>query len=811
MDVKEIFKKKEKSPKNSKKPELPKLLKKAKKPENVEQAENPGAAEQLETEISSENANKPEKKKKSLDIKKVKLPINTDKLKNIKLPKMPDDLFSREEKVKSEFMLFSIRNKIVVCFLVPIVFMIIIGVTAYQKAADGMTDKFEDSTTETVKMATQYIDMSCDFIKSDGTNYAFDSDLSKYTLGLYEKDPISKSEVVKGTKEEILYTQTLNPFISDIYVVPKQGVNMIMTKMTVNVDGCYEAYRETVAEGKKGVKRWIDRHEYLDAYIVDYSTGDKNLTEEELATYAESEDNNYILAYQIETQSNSGCVIIDISKTAISEFLDSLDLGAGSIVGFITPNGREIISEKLAEGQESVLTEGEKVFFDESFYSELVATGDVETKIDEGAVLFGSKEVKYNGEDYLFFFSTSDLHGSTVCALVPLDIVVAQAEDIKSITTVLTIIACIAVLAIGIVIAAGIQKNMERIAGKFGVVAQGDLTVKISVKSRDEFNDLAKSANNMIGNTKKLVHKVTNATGQLEESANSVGEVSGVIDDYSKNITDAIAEINQGMSMQSVHAQECVTKTDLLSEEMHEVTLVVEQVGKLVTETETMIRQGIEIVQVLGDRAKETTDITEKVGESIESLRKETEIINTFVETITGISKQTNLLSLNASIEAARAGEAGRGFAVVAGEINRLAAVSAEAAGEIRNNVSHINAQTVNSVDSAKQARSMVELQSEAVVEVVDVFNEMNERMHQLVAGLEEITTSIGRADVERSHTVEAVKNISDIIEETAASAEKVNEVAAKLLHNVEKLNHTADVLGENMEELKTEISVFKI
>ena len=45
--------------------------------------------------------------------------------------------------------------------------MIIIGIAAYQKASDGMTEKFEASTMETVKMATQYIDMSCDFIKSD--------------------------------------------------------------------------------------------------------------------------------------------------------------------------------------------------------------------------------------------------------------------------------------------------------------------------------------------------------------------------------------------------------------------------------------------------------------------------------------------------------------------------------------------------------------------------------------------------------------------------------------------------------------------
>ena len=128
MDVKEIFKKKEKSPKEPK---------------------------------------KPEKKKRTLDLKNAKLPIKMDKFKNIKIPKLPDDLFSQEEKVKSKFMLFSIRNKIVVCFLVPIIFMIIIGVAAYQKASDGMKEKFEASTMETVKMATQYIDMSCDFIKTE--------------------------------------------------------------------------------------------------------------------------------------------------------------------------------------------------------------------------------------------------------------------------------------------------------------------------------------------------------------------------------------------------------------------------------------------------------------------------------------------------------------------------------------------------------------------------------------------------------------------------------------------------------------------
>lgn len=691
----------------------------------------------------------------------------------------------KQKKSGKSSKLLSIRNKIVVCFLVPIVFMVIIGVSAYQKSAEGLSEKFTDSTLQTMRMATENLNMSCDFIRSEGLKYAYDDDLRKYFLGMFEDNPVDKLNFLTSTKSNLLSVQTSNPFISHMHIIPKKGVNLLSTKLSSGVDGFLDEYKEDVAsgEGRRSIPQWIDSHPVLDEKVTET-------------------EKDYIMAFEMMSQSNNACVVIDIKPSTITDFMEEIDIGDGSIIGFVTPGGRELVVENVEEGKESVLPEEGNVFSGQEYYTAVM---------DEAVEDAGTAEVDFQGEKYLFIYSHSADIGFTTCALVPMRVVTSQATEIRNMTIGLVILACVIVVIVGIFITAGIENNMRRISRRFGDVAKGDLTVTVSAKGHDEFQDLAGSATNMITNTKKLVNQVSNATGELEVSAQNVGQASELIHEYSQDITRAIGEINEGMEEQSRHAQECVEKTDILSNEIQEVSHVVERVEKLVGETEGMINKGMEIVQVLGDRAGETTQMTVKVSESIESLRKESEIINSFVATITEITEQTNLLSLNASIEAARAGEAGRGFAVVAEEIRKLADDSAKAAGEIRNNVANITAQTQNSVESASQAKAMVELQTKAVEEVIAVFREMQERMGQLIEGLKDIVVSTEKADGERSAAVAAVKNISDIIEETAGSAETVNDVANKLLNHVEKLSTTASVLDENMEGLKNEISVFKI
>ena len=677
--------------------------------------------------------------------------------------------------------LFSIRAKIFLCFLVPILFLILVGVFSYKKAAAGMYDTFRDSNEQTINMANQYLDVSNSFIEAEALKYAFQSDLGKYMIGLYETDAVQRKTVINSVGSSIRASQAGNDFISNIHIVTEEDVQMLSTKAGGTVMGIYKDYKNEMlgySDNGKKIPEWVDYHNTLDDTLG-------------------LKQSDYIMAYQTTPQSGKGFIVIDVKASAIQQFLDSLDMGDGSIIGFVTQSGREIISEKLPDGQESTRADGETVFYGQDFFNNLE---DQQT----------TKEVSINGKSYLFFYSRMERTNAAVCALVPMEIVNGQADDIRNVTIAVVLIACVVAVLIGIIISTGIQKNMKRISGRLEEVAEGNLTTKVSVKGHDEFNNLAVVANHMINNNKKLVQKVSGATDTLESSAQEVRQASNVMKDYSVNIIQAIDEINDGITKQSEHAEECVRKTDTLSEEIQNVSSIAGQVEGLVSEAENMINHGMQMVQTLGERATKTTDVTIKVETSIEELKKESEIINEFVETITDISEQTNLLSLNASIEAARAGEAGRGFAVVAEEIRKLADHSAEAAGEIQNNVTHITDQTVNSVENAKQARDMVALQTEAVQEVVGVFDDMNQCMQKLFDALKEIVSSTEQADKEREDTLAAVKNISDIIAETAEGTKLVQSVAAKLQENVDTMNQTAQSLGDNINDLKSEISVFK-
>ena len=616
--------------------------------------------------------------------------------------------------------IFGLRNKIYLCFLVPIVFMIVVGMVSYRYAEDGLSQKYMESTQQTANMATDYMDVSCSRVKSAALQYAYDADLEKYFLGLPGQSAMDKTNFYTDTRVKLMASQTADSFINDIYVITMPGNNCLTTRTLDKKDGFYKdllAEIQEMSSDSNTIKKWISHHDTIDeTYGVNSSS--------------------YFLSFAAQSSQKMGYVVVDVSSSAVRDLLSGMDLGDGSIIGFVTDDGKEIACTR--DEEDKAVFFDEEVFTGQDFYAQSAGSEE----------LSGNLEIKYNDKQYLYIYSRSEETGVMFCSLIPSSVVTGQAEKIKNITIAFVIIACIISLLIGSVIAHGILKNMKRISKSLNKVTQGDLTVQVSAGGHDEFQSLARTATNMVLNNKKLVQKLAGTTVQLEASSDDVHNVSNSINEYSSDITKAIDEISIGMTKQSEHAGECVVKTNELSEKMKAISDMVEKAEQLSDKTEKMIRQGTEIVETLSARARETSEITSKVGESIELLKKESETINGFAQTINEISAQTNLLSLNASIEAARAGEAGRGFSVVAEEIRKLADDSSVAAGEIKKKVENIASQTMATVENANKAEEMVAHQQEAVAQVTTVFQEMNNQMQELFENLKEIGDCTASADV---------------------------------------------------------------
>ena len=177
-------------------------------------------------------------------------------------------------------------------------------------------------------------------------------------------------------------------------------------------------------------------------------------------------------------------------------------------------------------------------------------------------------------------------------------------------------------------------------------------------------------------------------------------------------------------------------------------------------------RDADEMMQHLGIMRK---SIQSAVSAGTE-LQKKMNAIGKYLDSITKIASNTNILALNASIEAARAGEAGKGFTVVAEEVRNLAEKSSSAAKDIKNITADALDTMLNAIEEVQKGNEAVEegsskiadvmailgnvknsiesvneklyLEYEMMDKVADRFTNMREQLETLAAASEENTAS---------------------------------------------------------------------
>lgn len=686
---------------------------------------------------------------------------------------------TRKKSGKKHFRInFGIKLQLLIAFVIPICFLIIVGVISYQEASEGMMNNYEETTLSSIDMGMQYLDFGCKLATMDVMQLTLDSDISSYAIGSFKSNQVKSNEVYNKTKSALIVKATSNQFVENISIIPK-SYSKIITSGSLLTEGFYEEWEQSEEAAQvlanSGRLKWLSSHPALD---------------EKLGTGSE----DYAFSYMGILTNKSAVVVIDMNKLAITDSMKRLNLGAGSVAAYVLADGTQELSYETEELMDIKMAE-------QGFYQDCLIA---EESMD-------SRYVEYGGNEYLFLYSKSAVTGGVLCAMVPKELVVRSADSIKDMTFWLVILACVVAAVIGAAIAINISYNIGYINRKLSLVSGGDLTVSLRTKGRHEFSLLSKRVMEVITETRNLIEKVEQSVGLVSDSANKIGTVSEKINRYSKNITGKIEDMENGIATQVEDAEACSGLMDELAQTIQLISENVVEIGGCADRTKVMIGQGIGTMGTLEEQSASTTEITELVKKDITGLEEESLKIGKFIDVINEIAAQTNLLSLNASIEAARAGDAGRGFSVVAEEIRKLADGSLQAAKEIQHVVEHIRKQTAETVKSANNAKLAVNLQAETVAETIQVFENMNTCIELLLTQLQLIEVNVGNAGSGKEGTVRAVGNITSIAHITAGSASAVNDTAKEQLETVETLRKAAKELNAKMSELEMAIGQFKI
>ena len=239
------------------------------------------------------------------------------------------------------------------------------------------------------------------------------------------------------------------------------------------------------------------------------------------------------------------------------------------------------------------------------------------------------------------------------------------------------------------------------------LVADGDFTVNMDVKTKDEIGSLADSFNLMISKVKDLMLATIGVSEEVLKSSENLAAFAQQTSAASTDVANTVEEIARGASDQAQETETGVHIANSLSEKFEILASNSDEMNLNAQSTLEVNEEGIKTLDELKRTSKVSLESNDRVEKAIKDLDKSAISINAILETITTIASQTNLLALNASIEAARAGEAGRGFAVVADEIRKLAEGSDSATKEIKIILDKIQSESRNTVNIMQEVKGI--------------------------------------------------------------------------------------------------------
>ena len=421
-----------------------------------------------------------------------------------------------------------------------------------------------------------------------------------------------------------------------------------------------------------------------------------------------------------------------------------------------------------------------------------------------------AKSDNFTDADEVISYATAK-NGWKVVTKAPVSALMQEMEVVKSGIIGVSILCIIISALVGLFMAFSISKPLKFIMNLMGRIEQGDLTVSSPFKGKNEIGRLSGSFNKMIENIRNLIMQTQNVADQVENDTIVIKNSSELSAAAAAQVSTAISELATGSTEQAKQAENGNALMENLAQNINHVIKRIDDIMDSVRQTESSRDYAVNTIDKLNEKNKNAVESSNIIYEEIKQLSEGAKEIIQVVNVITGISEQTNLLSLNAAIEAARAGDAGRGFAVVAEEIRKLAMGTKEATGLIEQIVSKIQAQTEKAVNVVQESGNIFEEQNKIVIETNSAFNDMAQCIQKIIQQIEDVNIRMQDIENQKEESVKAIAQIAAIVEQNASTIEEVTATSEEQASSSEQLAQLAGNLAVAITTLKDSLSKFRI
>ncbi|WNN77222.1 HAMP domain-containing methyl-accepting chemotaxis protein [Lysinibacillus capsici] len=397
-----------------------------------------------------------------------------------------------------------------------------------------------------------------------------------------------------------------------------------------------------------------------------------------------------------------------------------------------------------------------------------------------------------------------------------LDIVTKESKQAVFNSQIISIIAIIIGIALGIFLIFYIQRTISRplksVVLAANHVANGELIhPDITHQSKDEIGQLSAAFNAMKGNLKNLLtHIQDNAehlTASVEELSASTEEITATADE----ITIRINETAEAAVTATVAANESAHAMDETAVGVQRIAEATQQLHQNAVTTSELASNGNETVEEAQQQMNVIHESTQTINNLVQKLSKQSDEISQITAVITAITDQTNLLALNAAIEAARAGEHGKGFAVVADEVRKLAEESKQSANQIvaltldiQQDTHNVEKAVFDGLHSVTEGVKIIGHAGQAFEGIVKAINTMTDQIEDISATSEEISAS----------AEQVAASVAEIAHGASTSADNTKIVASATREQsitVQQVNQVAADLSEKSLDLQNQINQFKL